>query len=143
MKFRTLLLLALFAFGSLRAETATAPAKPRLIVNIVVSQMRYDFLSRFENGFGEGGFKRFMREGTSYEESYYNFMQTTTPATLATLTTGANPSIHGVTSDYWIDYTTGRKVALIDDRTTRGLIATMVAGAIRTRIWSCPRLPMR
>ena len=121
MKFRTLLLLALFAFGSLRAETATAPAKPRLIVNIVVSQMRYDFLSRFENGFGEGGFKRFMREGTSYEESYYNFMQTTTPATLATLTTGANPSIHGVVSDYWIDYTTGRKVALIDDRTTRGL----------------------
>lgn len=125
MKFRALLILALLPFGALRAQTATQTAEqtkqPRLIINIVVSQMRYDFLSRFENGFGEGGFKRFMREGTSYEESYYNFMQTTTPASLATLTTGANPSIHGVASDYWIDYTTNRKVALIDDRSVRGL----------------------
>ncbi|MBQ5595465.1 MAG: alkaline phosphatase family protein, partial [Rikenellaceae bacterium] len=70
MKFRALLILALLPFGALRAQTATQTAEqtkqPRLIINIVVSQMRYDFLSRFENGFGEGGFKRFMREGTSY-----------------------------------------------------------------------------
>mgnify|MGYP003500579085 CR=1 FL=1 len=91
MKFRTLLILALLSLGSLHAQTATTPTKPRLIVNIVVSQMRYDFLSRFEKGFEEGGFKRFMREGTSYEESYYNYMLTTTAASLATMTTGANP----------------------------------------------------
>ena len=121
MKFRTLLILALLSLGSLHAQTATTPTKPRLIVNIVVSQMRYDFLSRFEKGFEEGGFKCFMREGTSYEESYYNYMLTTTAASLATMTTGANPSIHGVAGDYWIDYTTGRKVDLIYDRSMRGL----------------------
>lgn len=121
MRFLTTILLLLLPLGALRAHEATAPKQPRLIINIVVSQMRYDFLSRFEKGFGEGGFKRFMREGTSYEESYYNYMLTTTAASLATMTTGANPSIHGVAGDYWIDYTTGRKVSLIDDRTARGL----------------------
>ena len=129
MRFLTILILAFVPLCSLCAQSnhsvveskADNAEAPRLIVNIVVSQMRYDFISRFEKGFGEGGFKRFMREGTSYEESYYNYMITTTPASLATMTTGANPSIHGVTSNYWIDYTTGRKVALIDDRSMRGL----------------------
>lgn len=120
MKFLSIIFCALPLFAGAQ-PAASVHEPPRLIVNIVVSQMRYDFLSRFEHGFGEGGFRRFFNEGTVYDESYYNFMQTTTPAALATLTTGANPSTHGITSAYWIDYTTGREVSLAVDTTVRGL----------------------
>lgn len=121
MKFLTILISALLPFGSFASGAEHEAEPPRLIVNIVVSQMRYDFLTRFADGFGTGGFRRFEREGTVYDESYYNYMLTTSAASLATLTTGSNPSTHGVAGDYWIDYTTGRKISLVDDASVRGL----------------------
>lgn len=104
------LLTTLFALPALAAE------KPRLVVNIVVSQLRPDYLDRFATNLTSGaGFGKFF-SGVRFTNSYYNFMQTTTPATLATLTTGADPSVHGVIGEEWIDQTTGNVVGLIDDK---------------------------
>jgi predicted AlkP superfamily pyrophosphatase or phosphodiesterase len=116
---RHLILITILLLSSV--ANTFAQKKPRLVVNIVVSQMRYDYLSRFGKNLSEGGFKRIMRDGISFTDSRYNFMQTTTPATLATLTTGADPSTHGIISERWIDYTTNFTVPLIDDATVSGL----------------------
>ena len=100
----------------------------RLIVNIVVGQMRSDAVERYAANFSDSGIGRFLKEGMVLENGYYDFMQTITPATLATLTTGVNPSMHGAVSDCWVDYVTGQRARLTDDQTVRGLDSSDGAG---------------
>ena len=104
-----LLIAALTAFR-------TAPAQPRLIVQIVVGSMRAGDLDRYAANFGEGGFRRLTERGTIYTDARYDYLQTTTPVSLATLATGAMPSTHGVIGPRWVDYTTNRIVELTDGR---------------------------
>ena len=100
--------------------TAVCAAKPpKLVVNIVVSSMRSDDLDRYRSGFGEHGFRRLM-SGTRYADAAYDYMQTTTPVSLATFTTGAQPSTHGVVGEFWFDYVDNRRVELTVDRTVSG-----------------------
>ncbi|MCL2561506.1 MAG: alkaline phosphatase family protein [Rikenellaceae bacterium] len=103
------------------ATTTAGAQPPKLVVNIVVGQMRYDHLARFERNFGKGGFRRFNDRGVVFTNAWYNYMQTLTSAGLATITTGADPAVHGVVTDRWIDYTTGRLVGLIEDEHARGV----------------------
>lgn len=107
---------AIFSGG--RARCAD---KPRLVVNIVVSQMRYDYMRHFAHHFTEEGFKRFERDGMSFASARYDYMHTTTPAALATLTTGAEPSLHGIVSDRWTDYVSNKRISLLFDPTANGL----------------------
>jgi len=117
---KIILALALFgAAGGVNAAGATS--KPRLIVNIVVSQMPYDYLRQFSPNFGDGGFRRFASQGLNFSQASYTFSKTTTPATLASLTTGAYPDMHGIVADRWIDFTTNRTISLIDDERVSGL----------------------
>lgn len=122
---------------------ARAVEAPKLVVNIVVSQMRYDYLSRFGDNLSEDGFRRFMREGVVFSQSYYDYMQTTTEAALATLTTGTNPSTHGITSERWIDYVTGKSVDLIADERAAGLECNAEIGCFSSRNLIVPTLADR
>ncbi len=94
---------------------------PKLVVNIVVGGLSADVLERFGEGLSGEGFTRFAAGGASYTSAHYGYMQTTSPAGLATLTTGVDPSMHGIVSGAWIDYVTGGRVSLIDDRTVQGV----------------------
>ena len=76
--------------------------------------MRAEDLNRYAANFGEGGFRRLTDGGTVYTDCRYDFQQTTTPVALATLSTGAMPSTHGVIGARWIDYTSNRSIGLID-----------------------------
>ena len=98
------------------AAFQSAAAQPRLIVQIVVGSMRGEDLDRYAANFGEGGFRRLTEGGTVYTDSRYDYLQTTTPVSLATLTTGAMPSTHGVIGSRWVDYTTNRVVELTAGR---------------------------
>ena len=108
---RTLVLSAIALFGALQTFAAEPP---RLIVQIVVGSMRAEDLNRYAANFGEGGFRRLTDSGTVYTDCRYDFQQTTTPVALATLSTGAMPSTHGVIGARWIDYTSNRSIGLID-----------------------------
>ena len=105
--------------AALFAAAVCTAKPPRIVVNIVVSSMRADDLDRYRAGFGDGGFKR-LAGGTRYTEAGYDFMQTLTPVTLATLATGAQPSTHGVVGTAWYDYVDNRRVELLTDRTVSG-----------------------
>ena len=87
MRFRIALLLLLLLLLSL-CDGAQAAEPPRLVVQIVVSSMRADDLDRYMPNFGEGGFRRLADEGVRYTQSRYDCQQTTTPVSLATLSTG-------------------------------------------------------
>ena len=94
----------------------TMAAKPKLVVNFVVSSLRASDLERYKDNFTEGGFKRLMDGGTYYTEAYYDYLRTSTAAGLATIATGAQPSVHGVVGDKWWNYVDSSMVELIVDR---------------------------
>ena len=72
--------------------------RPKLVVGIVVDQMRYDYISRFWNGYSEGGFKRLVKEGFNFKNNHYNYAPTSTGPGHASVYTGTTS---GVSWDYW------------------------------------------
>ena len=102
-------------FTTIYSGSATLKAQPKMVVNIVVSSLHADDLNRYEKNFSEGGFRRLMQQGACFTNASYDYMQTTTPVSLATLSTGAMPSIHGVIADRWFDYVTNKLTPLIED----------------------------
>lgn len=77
------------------------PDKPRLIVGIVVEQLRYDQLEKFRNRLGENGIRRLLNEGTYYQNASFEYVITRSGPGHATIATGTEPSRHGITSDNW------------------------------------------
>ena len=74
---------------------------PKLVVGIVVDQMRYDYLTRFDSKFGEGGFKRMIREGYNCKNNHFNYVPTYTGPGHASVFTGTTPKYHGIISNNW------------------------------------------
>ncbi len=78
-------------------------SKPKLVVGIVVDQMRYDYLTRFENKYGDGGFKRMMNEGFNCKNNHFNYVPTYTGPGHTSVYTGTTPKYHGIISNNWYD----------------------------------------
>lgn len=95
---------------------ATDSAKPRLVVNIVVGQMRYDYLLRFADNFSKNGFQALIRDGVSCNRATHDYMFTSQAAGLSTISTGANPSTHGIIGDAWYNYNTGKRIDVTQDK---------------------------
>jgi predicted AlkP superfamily pyrophosphatase or phosphodiesterase len=77
------------------------PDKPRLVIGIVVEQLKYDQLEKFRDRLGENGIKRLINEGTYFKNASFEYMLTQSAPGHATIATGAEPSFHGITSDNW------------------------------------------
>jgi predicted AlkP superfamily pyrophosphatase or phosphodiesterase len=77
------------------------PDKPRLVIGIVVEELKYDQLEKFRDRLGENGIKRLINEGTYFKNASYEYMLTQSAPGHATIATGAEPSFHGITSDDW------------------------------------------
>jgi len=77
------------------------PDKPRLVIGIIVEQLRYDQLERLWNDFPDNGLKRMVSEGTYYRNASVDYLSTQAAPGFATISTGASPSAHGITSDTW------------------------------------------
>lgn len=111
---RYIVVIAVFILSA--ASLAMAQTEPRLVVNIVISSMEADDLDRYADNFSSSGLRRIINGGQRFTNASYDYMQTTTPVSLATLSTGATPSIHGVVADRWFDYVGNKEVSLIEDR---------------------------
>jgi hypothetical protein len=101
-----------------------ANSKPKLVIGIVVDQMRYDYLTRFEPKFGEGGFKRMMREGFNCKNNHFNFVPTYTGPGHASIYTGTTPKYHGIIGNNWFDKNTKEMVYCAGDENV-GPIGTL------------------
>lgn len=77
------------------------PEKPRLVVGIVIEQLRYDHIERFRDRFGDGGIKKLINEGTYFRNANFQYMLTQSAPGYATISTGAEPSSNGIPSDSW------------------------------------------
>lgn len=90
-------------------------AAPRLVVGIVVDQMRHDYLHRFNPLFGNDGFRRLLREGYSFDHARFNYQPTVTAVGHATIYTGAIPAIHGIPENNYYDRKQRQVVYVVHD----------------------------
>src|SRR5581483_8974037 len=93
--------------------------RPKLIVGVVIDQFRYDYLTRFSDLFGEGGFKRLMREGAFFENANYIHVPTFMAPGHATFMSGSVPSLDGIVGNTWFDRATGKSVTSVSDDTVK------------------------
>ncbi|WP_438965320.1 alkaline phosphatase PafA [Flavobacterium sp.] len=93
--------------------------QPKLVVGIVVDQMKMEYLYRFSNDFSETGFKRLMREGYTFQNMHYNYMPTYTAPGHASIYTGTTPTTHGIVGNDWFNKTTGKDMYCTDDENVK------------------------
>lgn len=103
-----------FVFLSCNQEPKKT-AKTKLVVGIVVDQMRYDYLTRFQNRYGENGFKRLLKNGFSLENAHYNYIPTYTAVGHSAIYTGTTPSEHGIIGNNWYDKFLKKSIYCVDD----------------------------
>ena len=96
-------------------QNANLRTTPKLVVGIVVDQMRYDYLIRFWNHYDEGGFKRLVNEGYNCKNNHFNYAPTSTGPGHTSVYTGATPSTHGVIGNNWYDKESGLSVYCASD----------------------------
>ncbi len=90
---------------------------PRLVVGIVVDQMRFDYLTRFWNQFGDGGFRRLVGEGFNCRDHHFSYAPTSTGPGHASVYTGTTPAGHGIIGNAWYDKTSDQQVYCVGDST--------------------------
>ena len=118
--------LLLFTCPSLFAQQV---ARPKLVVGVVVDQMRWDYLYRYYDRYAaDGGFKRFLNEGFSCENNLIPYAPTVTACGHATLYTGAPPAISGITGNVWWDRQQSRVVYCTEDNSVSTLGSTNNVG---------------
>ena len=119
------LISVLFCFTSIAQKTEVkiaTPSKPKIVVGIVIDQMRWDYLYRFQPLFSaKGGFKRMMNDGFNCNNTLIPYTPTVTACGHTCVYTGSVPNIHGITGNNWWDKEANREVYCTEDNTVRGI----------------------
>lgn len=105
--------------------------RPKLVVGIVIDQMRWDYLTYYNDSYCDGGFKRLMREGFSCDNQMLNYVPTVTAIGHASIYTGSTPALHGIAGNNF--HKDGKKVYCCDDNTVSGVGTTSKAGKMSPR----------
>lgn len=107
---KSIVLLTLFVISNLSAQQ-----RPKLVVGIVVDQMKMEYLYRFSDDFSPNGFKRLMNNGYTFQNMHYNYMPTYTAPGHASIYTGTTPATHGIVGNEWFSRTLGKEMYCTDD----------------------------
>lgn len=106
--------------------------RPKLIIGIVVDQMRWDYLYRYYNCFSKGGFKRLMEEGFNCENTFVPYTPTVTAAGHTCIYTGSIPGIHGIVGNNWWNKS-NEWVYCTDDKNVQSVGTSNNAGQMSPR----------
>lgn len=93
--------------------------RPKLVVGLVVDQMRWDYLYYYYDKYGDGGLKRLLNEGYSFENTLINYAPTVTAVGHSSIYTGATPAIHGIAGNYF--YVNDKQVYCCTDNSVKGV----------------------
>ena len=101
--------------------TLIAQKKNKLIVGIVIDQMCYEYLYRYQHHFTKGGFNALMKNGVNCRNVNYNYVPTYTGPGHASIYTGTSPNNHGIIGNNWYDRTTSANVNCVEDLSVTGI----------------------
>jgi predicted AlkP superfamily pyrophosphatase or phosphodiesterase len=90
--------------------------RPKLVVGLVIDQMRWDYLYRYYDRYSKGGFRRLINDGFSAENTFIPYTPTYTACGHASIYTGSVPSINGIIGNNWFDPELGRSVYCAEDK---------------------------
>ncbi len=117
MKKSLAILLVLFSIG-IKAQETNSDNKihPKLLVGIVVDQMRYDYLFKYWDKLGDDGFKKMINEGYLFKNANFSYIPTYTAPGHASIYSGCTPSEHGIAANNWYDQSFKVMQYCVDDR---------------------------
>ena len=132
------ILISLFSafFNSIQSQTNSIP-RPKLVVGMVVDQMRWDYLYRYYDRYSNDGFKRLLREGYSCENTMIPYTPTYTAPGHTCIYTGSVPAIHGIIGNNWYSREIGKMVYCTDDSVVTTVGSSSTAGHMSPRnMWT-------
>lgn len=119
---------------SAQQASAIGVQRPKLVVGIVIDQMRWDYLYRYQKRYTDGGFKRLLNEGFSCENTVIPYVPSVTAIGHTCIYTGSVPSIHGIAGNNFVK--NGEKVYCTDDDTVKPVGSNSEAGLMSPRnLW--------
>lgn len=127
----TIVFCSMNVFGQKKSKDVNTDhlrTSPKLVVGIIVDQMRYDYLTRFWNHFDEGGFKRLVNEGFNCKNNHFNYAPTKTGPGHTSVYTGTTPATHGVIGNNWYDKIEDKDVYCASDDSYTSVGTTSDAG---------------
>jgi predicted AlkP superfamily pyrophosphatase or phosphodiesterase len=101
------------------APASAYNGRPKLIVIVVIDQFRGDYLERYRDEFGEGGFRLLLDHGANFSNCNYDYANPSTAPGHATLLTGAYTDGHGIQANQWWDPQKKRRVTSVEDDATK------------------------
>jgi len=126
-----ILSVALIFVGTVCA--ASSYSQTKLVIGITVDQMRYDYIYRYWNDYGDGGIKRLITNGSSYEDCHYEYAPTYTGPGHASIFTGTHPSIHGIIGNNWHSREESKTVYCTEDDSAATIGSNSDAGKMSPR----------
>ena len=130
-KLLSILFILNFLFSCTKAKKETEENSfktPKLVVGIVVDQMRYDYLHRFYNKYSDNGFKRLMKNGMFCRNTHFNYIPTATGPGHASIYTGTTPSIHGIIGNDWYNVSSKEYIYCVQDDSVNTIGADNASG---------------
>lgn len=135
----SMLLLSACAGTNQNVSTAEQPAadsinagavmqRPKLVVGIVVDQMRYDYLYRYWSKYGNDGFKKLLSQGFNFKNTQYSYVPTYTGPGHASVYTGSVPALNGIVGNNWYERDQKKVVYCVEDNTVKTVGSTSTAG---------------
>ena len=125
----------------IQAQKITIPpnqiSRPKIVVGIVIDQMRWDYLYRFYNRYGTVGFKKLITQGFSFDNTMIPYVPTYTAVGHTTIYTGGVPATHGMIGNNWYERNTKKNMYCTDDSTAVGVGNNDNAGKMSPRnLWA-------
>ncbi|MBK7371155.1 MAG: alkaline phosphatase family protein [Saprospiraceae bacterium] len=121
------LCLLLYGYSSISQSLDTL-VRPKLIVGIVIDQMRHDYIYRYWDKYGDGGFKRLVNQGFSCENTQYNYVPTNTAPGHSAIYTGTTPAFHGIIGNEWFQRYSRKAMYCVEDPTVKAVGGVEAAG---------------
>ncbi|MBP6455335.1 MAG: alkaline phosphatase family protein [Chitinophagaceae bacterium] len=128
-----LLFFLIIPFFSFKKVKKDEMAKPKLVVGIVVDQMRYDFLYRYQNRYTKNGFNYLLNNGSSFEQCFINYLPSFTGPGHASIYTGAIPAFHGIASNDWYEKENAKLMYCVADSTVANIGGSLKTGQMSPR----------
>lgn len=142
MRFTPLLIVGLITMQSLAQKPNTAKiinTKPKLVIGIVVDQMRWDYVNKFKPYFkSQNGFLKFIEQGASCNNNLISYLPTVTACGHTAVYTGSTPAIHGITGNSWYDNIQQRMIYCVEDNSVQAVgIENSTAGKMSPlNVWA-------
>lgn len=117
-----------------KTTTATGIDRPKLVIGLVVDQMRWDFLYRYQDRYqANGGFNRLIKQGFSNENTFIPYAPTITACGHSTIFSGSTPAITGIAGNAWYDQRLKRNMYCVEDKSVSTVGSSSKAGQMSPR----------